>query len=122
MAHTRPANDRPTLSYPRVTRMMHDVSAVHAAIIAINEAIDQQVAEETFSALQNPSAMLVNLDSEVMQQLQDQLFTAKHIKAENARNKVSPKLACGPVFHPLNSQALSQGEVLLGDRTAVQLC
>ena len=65
------------------------VSTVHAAIIAINEAIDQQVAEETFSALQNPSAMLVSLDSEAMQQLQDQLFTAKQVKAENAKNKVS---------------------------------
>ena len=94
--------------------MMHDVSAVHAAIIAINEAIDQQVAEETFNALQNPSAMLVNLDSEVMQQLQDQLFTAKHVKAENARNKVSHKLACGPVFHPLNSQALPRGCLACG--------
>ena len=101
---------------------MHDVSTVHAAIIAINEAIDQQVAEETFSALQNPSAMLVHLDSEVMQQLQDQLFTAKQVKAENARNKVSPKLACGPVFPSSNPQALSQGDILLGDRTAVQLC
>ena len=93
---------------------MHDVSAVHAAIIAINEAIDQQVAEETFNALQNPSAMLVNLDSEVMQQLQDQLFTAKHVKAENARNKVSHKLACGPVFHPFKLTGSPKGMSCMG--------
>ena len=61
---------------------------VHAAIIAINEAIDQQLAPETYAALQNPSAMLVNLELGTPEEYQDLLFRAKDVKAENARNKV----------------------------------
>ncbi|XP_070211492.1 ras GTPase-activating-like protein IQGAP1 isoform X2 [Littorina saxatilis] len=68
--------------------MSVDEAALHAAIIAINEAIDQQVAEDTFTALQNHSAMLVNLDPEVKQELQNQLYSAKQVKAENAKNKL----------------------------------
>ncbi|XP_076443787.1 ras GTPase-activating-like protein IQGAP1 isoform X2 [Babylonia areolata] len=68
--------------------MSVDDAALHAAIIAINEAIDQQVAEDTVAALRNPSAMLVNLDPEVAQHYQDQLYSAKQTKAENARNKL----------------------------------
>lgn len=62
---------------------------VHAAIIAINEAIDQKVAADTFAALQNPAAALVNLQGVAIEEYQDMLFSAKQIKAENARNKVS---------------------------------
>ena len=61
---------------------------MHAAIIAINEAIDQQVASETYAALQNPSAMLVNLELGTPEDYQEHLFSAKDVKAENARNKV----------------------------------
>ncbi|KAK7450216.1 hypothetical protein BaRGS_00039964 [Batillaria attramentaria] len=68
--------------------MSVDDAALHAAIIAINEAVDQQVAEETFTALQNPAAMVVSLDPAVVQQYQDMLYTAKQVKAENARNKL----------------------------------
>ncbi|KAL8562627.1 hypothetical protein ACOMHN_011199 [Nucella lapillus] len=68
--------------------MTVDDAALHAAIIAINEAVDQQVAEGTMGALQNPSAMLVNLDPKVVQHYQDQLYAAKQTKAENARNKL----------------------------------
>ncbi|KAI3377297.1 hypothetical protein L3Q82_008506 [Scortum barcoo] len=39
-----------------------DEAALHAAVIAINEAIDQGVPEGTVAAMQNPNAMLVNLD------------------------------------------------------------
>lgn len=62
---------------------------MHAAIIAINEAIDQQVAADTFTALKNPSAMLVHLDAAIVNEYQDVLFQAKAVKSENARNKVT---------------------------------
>uniref|UniRef100_A0A673BSE0 IQ motif containing GTPase activating protein 1 n=1 Tax=Sphaeramia orbicularis TaxID=375764 RepID=A0A673BSE0_9TELE len=39
-----------------------DEAALHAAVIAINEAIDQGVPEGTLAAMQNPNAMLLNLD------------------------------------------------------------
>lgn len=69
---------------------------MHAAIIAINEAIDQQVALDTFTALQNKSAMLINLDNSIMQEYQDMLYSAKQIKSENTRNKVCIHLFLSP--------------------------
>ena len=89
---------------------------MHAAIIAINEAIDQRVAHDTLAALQNPAAMLVNLDREVTQQLQDQLHTAKQVKAENARNKVRVKLAWSSSVRCFNSQAVPKWELPTGDK------
>ncbi|XP_025077670.1 ras GTPase-activating-like protein IQGAP1 isoform X2 [Pomacea canaliculata] len=68
--------------------MTVDDAALHAAIIAINEAIDQKVAADTFAALQNPAAALVNLQGVAIEEYQDMLFSAKQIKAENARNKM----------------------------------
>ena len=62
---------------------------MHAAIIAINEAVDQQDAAETYTALQNPSAMLVHLEPDYQDQYQELLYQAKQTKAENARNRVS---------------------------------
>ena len=64
------------------------ISPVHAAIIAINEAVDQQVAADTMAALNNPSALLVNLEQEYMEDYQTMLYEAKENKAEIARNKV----------------------------------
>ena len=61
---------------------------VHAAIIAINDAIEHQDAAETIKALQNPAAMLVNCLEEFSDSYQIVLLEAKQIKAENARNKV----------------------------------
>ena len=63
--------------------------SVHAAIIAINEAIDHQVAKETFIQLQNPAAHLVAIFDNLAEFYQTMLYEAKHIKAENARNKVN---------------------------------
>ena len=62
---------------------------MHAAIIAINEAIDHQVASETLTQLQNPAAHLVAIFDNLADFYQPTLFEAKHVKAENARNKVS---------------------------------
>lgn len=58
-------------------------------MIAINEAIDRQIPAETFSAMQNPNAMLVNLDETLALVYQGTLFQAKQEKAENTRKRVT---------------------------------
>ncbi|XP_059176256.1 ras GTPase-activating-like protein IQGAP1 [Physella acuta] len=90
-----------------------DDAALHAAIIAINEAVDQQVASDTFTALNNPSAMLVNLDPGSQQQYQLALFEAKAVKAENARNKsIDPESTYEvDVYDELLTQAEIQGNI-----------
>ncbi|XP_012941932.1 ras GTPase-activating-like protein IQGAP1 isoform X2 [Aplysia californica] len=90
-----------------------DDAALHAAIIAINEAVDQQVAADTYTAMQNPSAMLVNLDSENVEQYQQLLYEAKNVKAENAKNKsIDPDSTYEhDVYDELLTQAEIQGNV-----------
>jgi len=62
--------------------------SVHAAVIAINEAIDHQVPADTLMAMKNPNAMLINLDDQLESTYQDTLYRAKQDKMENAKNKV----------------------------------
>nr|KAI8756299.1 ras GTPase-activating-like protein IQGAP1 isoform X2 [Biomphalaria glabrata] len=90
-----------------------DDAALHAAIIAINEAIDQQVAADTYSKLQNPSAMLINLDSASQEEYQEALYAAKAIKAENARNKsIDPESTYEvDAYDELLTQAEIQGNI-----------
>ncbi|XP_017307303.1 ras GTPase-activating-like protein IQGAP2 [Ictalurus punctatus] len=57
-----------------------DEAALHAAVIAINEAIDKGQAEGTMSALHNPNAMLRNTNEELAQDYQDTLSQAKRRK------------------------------------------
>lgn len=61
---------------------------VHAAVIAINEAVEKGVAEQTIATLRNPNAMLLNVDEELAQDYQNELFDAKRKKESNARLKV----------------------------------
>lgn len=61
---------------------------VHAAVIAINEAIDRRVPADTFTALKNPNAMLVNLEESLASTYQDVLYQAKQDKMTNAKNRV----------------------------------
>lgn len=64
------------------------LSSVHAAVIAINEAIDHGVPEGTLAAMQNPNAMLVNLDASCACQYHDTLSQAKGEKVANSRKRV----------------------------------
>ncbi|OWK09173.1 hypothetical protein Celaphus_00015232 [Cervus elaphus hippelaphus] len=48
-----------------------DEAALHAAVIAINEAIDHRIPADTFTALKNPNAMLVNLEECLASTYQD---------------------------------------------------
>ncbi|KAF7687415.1 ras GTPase-activating-like protein IQGAP2 [Silurus meridionalis] len=64
-----------------------DEAALHAAVIAINEAIDKGQAEVTMSALHNPNAMLRNTDEELSQDYQDTLSQAKRRKGKLASGR-----------------------------------
>lgn len=61
---------------------------MHAAVIAINEAVDRRIAADTFAALRNPNAMLVNLEEPLASTYQDVLYRAKQEKMTNAKNRV----------------------------------
>lgn len=63
-------------------------SSVHAAVIAINEAIDQGVPEGTLAAMQNPNAVLLNLDPDSAQTYHDTLYQAKGEKVASSRKRV----------------------------------
>ncbi|XP_058231429.1 ras GTPase-activating-like protein IQGAP2 isoform X1 [Hemibagrus wyckioides] len=66
-----------------------DEAALHAAVIAINEAIDKGQAEGTMSALHNPNAMLRNIKVELAQDYQDTLSQAKRRKDKLASGRRS---------------------------------
>ncbi|XP_030647761.1 ras GTPase-activating-like protein IQGAP2 isoform X2 [Chanos chanos] len=64
-----------------------DEAALHAAVIAINEAIDRGHAEGTMAALKNPNAMLRNLQEFLAQDYQDTLSQAKKQKEHQAAGR-----------------------------------
>ncbi|XP_043536430.1 ras GTPase-activating-like protein IQGAP1 [Chiloscyllium plagiosum] len=90
-----------------------DEAALHAAVIAINDAIEKGIPAETLAAMQNPNAMLVNLDSRQSVQYQNTLSAAKHEKVANARNKDVPGSPQEErdVYEELLTQAEIQGNV-----------
>uniref|UniRef100_A0A668AD46 IQ motif containing GTPase activating protein 2 n=1 Tax=Myripristis murdjan TaxID=586833 RepID=A0A668AD46_9TELE len=61
-----------------------DEAALHAAVIAINEAIDKGQASVTMAALTNPNAMLRNTQQELAQDYQDTLSRAKARKERSS--------------------------------------
>uniref|UniRef100_A0A8P0PFK2 IQ motif containing GTPase activating protein 3 n=1 Tax=Canis lupus familiaris TaxID=9615 RepID=A0A8P0PFK2_CANLF len=62
-----------------------DEAAVHAAVLAINEAVERGVVKDTLAALQNPSALLVNLQEPLAPIYQELLAQAKAEKAASAQ-------------------------------------
>ncbi|XP_067829550.1 ras GTPase-activating-like protein IQGAP1 [Heptranchias perlo] len=90
-----------------------DEAALHAAVIAINDAIEKGVPGETLAAMKNPNAMLVNLDQSQSEQYQNTLSAAKQEKMVIARNKDvpgSPETE-RDVYEELLTQAEIQGNV-----------
>uniref|UniRef100_A0A672UZH0 Calponin-homology (CH) domain-containing protein n=1 Tax=Strigops habroptila TaxID=2489341 RepID=A0A672UZH0_STRHB len=65
-----------------------DEAAVHAAVLAINRAVEQGVVAQTMGALRNPSAMLLGLRQELAGAYQEVLHRAKLEKGSNVRNRV----------------------------------
>ncbi|NXN66105.1 IQGA2 protein, partial [Himantopus himantopus] len=89
-----------------------DEAALHAAVIAINEAIEKGIAEQTIATLRNPNAMLLNVDEELAQDYQNELFEAKRRKKSNARLKngtISEEER--DVYEELLTQAEIQGNI-----------
>ncbi|KAM9509521.1 ras GTPase-activating-like protein IQGAP2 isoform 6-T6 [Guaruba guarouba] len=90
-----------------------DEAALHAAVIAINEAIEKGIAEQTIVTLRNPNAMLLNVDEELAQDYQNELFEAKRRKESNARLKVNGAISEEErdVYEELLTQAEIQGNI-----------
>uniref|UniRef100_A0A8C9EQB7 IQ motif containing GTPase activating protein 1 n=1 Tax=Pavo cristatus TaxID=9049 RepID=A0A8C9EQB7_PAVCR len=90
-----------------------DEAALHAAVIAINEAIDHQVPADTLVAMKNPNAMLINLDDLLESTYQDTLYRAKKDKMENAKNRISSENSERErdVYEELLTQAEIQGNI-----------
>ncbi|XP_054992245.1 ras GTPase-activating-like protein IQGAP2 [Sorex araneus] len=64
-----------------------DEAALHAAVIAINEAIEKGIAEQTLVTLRNPNAVLSCVDDNLAQEYQKELWEAKKQKEDNSRLK-----------------------------------
>ncbi|KAG8524646.1 Ras GTPase-activating-like protein IQGAP2 [Galemys pyrenaicus] len=64
-----------------------DEAALHAAVIAINEAVEKGVAEQTIITLRNPNAVLKSVDDHLADKYQKELWEAKKKKEEHARQK-----------------------------------
>uniref|UniRef100_A0A3P8VPK8 IQ motif containing GTPase activating protein 1 n=1 Tax=Cynoglossus semilaevis TaxID=244447 RepID=A0A3P8VPK8_CYNSE len=89
-----------------------DEAALHAAVIAINEAIDHGVPEGTLAAMQNPNAMLVNLDPHSAREYQDMLYQAKGEKVASSRKRQMENAeAERDIYDELLTQAELQGNV-----------
>uniref|UniRef100_A0A8C0B2T7 IQ motif containing GTPase activating protein 1 n=1 Tax=Buteo japonicus TaxID=224669 RepID=A0A8C0B2T7_9AVES len=93
-----------------------DEAALHAAVIAINEAIDHQVPADTLMAMKNPNAMLINLDDQLESTYQDTLYRAKQDKMENIASENSERER--DVYEELLTQAEIQGNINKVNRLA----
>ncbi|KAM7080273.1 ras GTPase-activating-like protein IQGAP3 isoform 2-T2 [Ciconia maguari] len=85
-----------------------DEAAVHAAVLAINEAVDRGVAAQTMVALRNPSAMLLDLREVLAGAYQEMLHRAKLEKGSNARNRY---LQVIPEGEDIYDRCLTQAEI-----------
>ncbi|NXF23037.1 IQGA1 protein, partial [Rhodinocichla rosea] len=88
-----------------------DEAALHAAVIAINEAIDHQVPADTLTAMKNPNAMLINLDDQLESTYQATLYRAKQDKMDSAKNRVAHSDRERDVYEELLTQAEIQGNI-----------
>ncbi|KAM8921493.1 ras GTPase-activating-like protein IQGAP3 [Pelodytes ibericus] len=89
-----------------------DEAAVHAAVLAINEAVDRGVVGDTMVTLRNPNAMLVNLKENLAAVYQELLYRAKSMKDANAQNKALQNSPEGPdIYDHCLTQAEIQGNI-----------
>uniref|UniRef100_A0A452RN65 IQ motif containing GTPase activating protein 2 n=1 Tax=Ursus americanus TaxID=9643 RepID=A0A452RN65_URSAM len=85
-----------------------DEAALHAAVIAINEAIEKGIAEQTIKTLRNPNAVLTLVDDSLAQEYQKELWEAKKRKEEN-NNCISEEER--DAYEELLTQAEIQGNI-----------
>ncbi|XP_031561536.1 ras GTPase-activating-like protein IQGAP1 isoform X2 [Actinia tenebrosa] len=88
-----------------------DEAALHAAVIAINEAIDHQDATGTMEAMKNPNAHLVDLDSENTEEYQNLLYEAKSTKTKQALAKSPGSDKEEDIYDKYLTQAEIQGNI-----------
>ncbi|XP_061700605.1 ras GTPase-activating-like protein IQGAP3 [Syngnathoides biaculeatus] len=86
--------------------MSVDEAAVHAAVIAINEAVDRRDLEATAQALRNPNAQLADLQEALMSVYQETLLHAKREKAQQKASRV-----CGSKEKDLYEEFLTRREI-----------
>uniref|UniRef100_A0A673CTZ4 IQ motif containing GTPase activating protein 3 n=1 Tax=Sphaeramia orbicularis TaxID=375764 RepID=A0A673CTZ4_9TELE len=86
-----------------------DEAAVHAAVIAINEAVDRGHVGATAEALRNPNAMLNDLQEALMSVYQEILKQAKRQKAQQAARKV--RQICDWPERDMYEEYLTQREI-----------
>ncbi|XP_033375638.1 ras GTPase-activating-like protein IQGAP3 isoform X1 [Parus major] len=90
-----------------------DEAAVHAAVLAINKAVDRRVVAQTMETLHNPHAMLVGLREELAGAYQEVLHQAKLEKGSNARNRYPQVIPEGEdVYDWCLTQAEIQGNII----------
>ncbi|XP_067934294.1 ras GTPase-activating-like protein IQGAP1 isoform X2 [Watersipora subatra] len=94
------------------TEMPVDEAALHAAVIAINEALDRSP-QETVTALQNPMAHISNIHPEFSGSYHENLSNVKNIKAMNASNRETGEEAeeDKDVYDVLLTQAEIQAQI-----------
>ncbi|XP_051271756.1 ras GTPase-activating-like protein IQGAP3 [Dicentrarchus labrax] len=83
-----------------------DEAAVHAAVIAINEAVDRGQVEVTAEALRNPNALLSDLQEALVSVYQEMLRQAKRRKEERAASRCG-----GPEDKDIYEEFLTQKEI-----------
>ncbi|XP_060777825.1 ras GTPase-activating-like protein IQGAP3 [Neoarius graeffei] len=83
-----------------------DEAAVHAAVIAINEAVERGCVEDTALSLRNPNAMLTNLQEQLMAVYQGMLRQARAHKAAKASAKAN-----GSTEKDIYEEYLTQNEI-----------
>ncbi|XP_075447395.1 ras GTPase-activating-like protein IQGAP2 isoform X4 [Ascaphus truei] len=89
-----------------------DEAALHAAVIAINEALDKGIASQTMVTLRNPNAMLLNVEETYAQEYHNELSQAKEIKEDNAKLKnITISEEERDVYEELLTQAEIQGHI-----------
>ncbi|CAJ1061313.1 ras GTPase-activating-like protein IQGAP3 [Xyrichtys novacula] len=97
-----------------------DEAAVHAAVIAINEAVDRGRVEATAEALRNPNALLTDLQEALMSVYQEMLCQARRRKGELAASRGG-----GPEEKDIYEEFLTQKEIqenihVVNTRSAVE--
>ena len=65
--------------------MSVDEAAMHAAIMAVNEALEKESSAETLAALRNPNTCLVKVEGDNAERYQEVLMNAKRGKASKAQ-------------------------------------
>ena len=73
------------------TQMSVDEAAMHAAIMAVNEALEKDDSAETLTALNNPNTCLVKVEKENIERYQAALVKSKKDKSVKAQVDVKER-------------------------------